>query len=116
MSGLIPRRAGDVHRSDLDESHLQVRLTEAERQGRWEVRAAEWRALELAREIFGAEARVSLIGIRSAGPMRGLLQLDVPFDGLDAHRALETDFMAQVGLDPVLSRVPLIYVLGANAD
>lgn len=116
MSGLLPRTPGGRdERSDRPETTLQVRLTEAERLGRWEVRAAQWRALELAREVFGAEARASMIGIRVEGAMRGLLKLDVPFEALDEHRARERDFMSQVGLDPLLSRVPLVYVLGPDA-
>jgi hypothetical protein len=116
MSGLIPRRCwGGDDRSDHPEPHLLGVLTEAERIGRWEVRAAQWRALELARAAFGAEARGSMVGMRHHGPMRGLMRLDVPFDDLAAHRRREAHFLGLVGEDPLLSRVPLVYVVGPDA-
>lgn len=117
MSGLIPLHpAGGDERSDRPTSHVQVTRTEAERLGRWEVRAAQWRAIELARAVFGAGVRAAMVGVRPDGAMRGLLRLDVPFDALETHRRRERDFLSLVGLDPLLSRVPLVYVLGADED
>ncbi len=49
------------------------------------------------------------------GDMRGLLRLEVPFDDLEVHRAREARFMAAVSMDPLLSTVPLVYVIGPNA-
>jgi hypothetical protein len=115
MNGLIPRRAdGGDDRSDRPEPHLLGLLTEAERIGRWEVRAAQWRALELARSAFGAEARGSMMGLRHRGPMRGLMRLDVPFEDLDEHRRREAHFLGLVHTDPLLARVPLVYVVGPD--
>ncbi len=115
MSGLIARRPGGGEvRSDRPESHLLGVRTEAERIGRWEVRAAQWRALELARSAFGAEARGSMIGLRHQGPMRGLMRLDVPFEDLDEHRRREANFLGMVGADPILARVPLVFVVGPD--
>ncbi len=116
MSSLIPLRpGGGGDRSDRPEPHLlQGVLTEAERLGRWEVRAAQWRALELARSVFGADSRGAVIGLRHRGPLRGLMLVDVPFEDLDRHRMLEARFLSMVGADPLLSRVPLLYVVGPH--
>jgi len=46
--------------------------------------------------------------------MRGLLRLDVPFDDLTKHRDREARFMAAVSIDPLLSAVPLLYVIGPD--
>ena len=89
---------------------LQRPLSLAERRVRWEVRAAQWRAREIAEIVFGGVAASSLIGIRSQGPLRGLLELEVPFECLDSHREREARFMAAAQADPVLARVPLVFV------
>jgi hypothetical protein len=100
----------------VPEPRLQGVLTEEERMGRWEVRAAHWRALELANAAFGGPVRSSLLGLRHRGPMRGLLRLDVPWEGLELHREREAVFLSMAGADPLLSRVPLVYVLGPDAS
>jgi hypothetical protein len=87
-------------------------LTREERLRRWEVRAAQWRACELAVETFGEGVEASLVSLRTTGPLRGLLRLDVPFDSLPDHRTREAAFLASVGSDALLSQVPLVYVLG----
>jgi hypothetical protein len=84
---------------------------------RWEVRSAEWRAVALAEAIFGRPVGVRLQGVRPPPPrasrgigFRGLLRLEVPFDELDLHRWRESVFQACAAEDPVLCRVPLVYV------
>jgi hypothetical protein len=115
MSGLVPGRAmGDPGRLP-DAAQLERDLTREERRSRWAVRAAQWRARELAEIVFGGVTRSSLIGMRLGGAARGLLQLDVPFEDLDTHRAREARFLAAAGADPVLSQVPLVYVIGPAA-
>jgi hypothetical protein len=89
-------------------------LSEAERAARWEVRAAQWRALELARAVFGPEVRGTLLGLRTRGELRGLLKLDVPFADLDAHRRREAAFLGMVGTDPLMAQVPLVFVVGPD--
>ena len=84
----------------------------SEQRKRWEVRAAQWRARELAQLVFGDVSDMGLSGIRGGGEMRGLLRLDVPFDDLCKHHDREARFMAAVLTDPVLSTVPLLYVIG----
>lgn len=122
MSAILPIRPwGGDERSDIPEPRLRGTLTQTERLGRWEVRAAQWRAVELAREAFGPGVRGSLLGLRAEGSLRGLLQLDVPFEttegsGLDEHRRREVEFLASVGNDPLLQAVPLLYVFGAVGE
>ena len=74
--------------------------------------AARWRARELAEAVFGGVARARLVGLREEGAYRALLQLDVPFDDLSTHQLLERRFVAAVERDPILSRIPLVYVIG----
>ena len=86
----------------------------SEQRNRWEVRAAQWRARELAQLVFGDVSDMGLSGIRGGGEMRGLLRLDVPFDDLCKHHDREARFMAAVLNDPLLSAVPLLYVIGPD--
>ena len=58
---------------------------------------------------------MGMISMYHRGDMRGLLRLEVPFDDLEVHRAREARFMAAVSMDPLLSTVPLVYVIGPNA-
>lgn len=87
-------------------------LSIEEHRSRWEVRAAQWRAHELAQAVFGRVGRSSVLGLRVGGGVRGLLHLEVPFADLDEHREREAIFLASAAEDPILSRVPLIYVVG----
>lgn len=114
MSELIPSPARG-HGPEADHPRLQQRpLDEAERRARWEVRAAQWRALELAEDVFGAVSESALVSARPYGRLRGLLTLSVPFMGLELHREREARFLAAVSIDPLLTRVPLVYVLGPS--
>jgi len=94
-----------------DYPRLQQRpFSPAEQRARWAVRAAQWRARELAEAVFGRVGAASLVGLRPSGPMRGLLEMEVPFDDLAAHREREARFMAAAREDPVLALVPLVFV------
>ena len=112
MSGVLPRKAGGVADEVEHPRLIQGDLDRAEAQARWAVRAAQWRARELAEAVFGEGVEARLRGLRTAGPARGLLTLAVPFADLDTHRTQEARFMAAAHDDPVLSRVPLVYVFG----
>ena len=115
MSPLLPQTPwGGDERSDLPEPRLQGVLSREEQVGRWEVRAAQWRAMELAHAVFGEGARGTLLGIRHVGGLRGLFKLDVPFHSLDAHREKERAFLGMVDADPLMRRVPLVFVFGAD--
>jgi hypothetical protein len=90
---------------------LQRPHSVAEARARWEVRAAQWRARAIAEAVFGRVGESSLVSIRPRGQLRGLLRLEVPFDDLGAHQEREARFVAAVEADPVLSRVPLVFVV-----
>jgi hypothetical protein len=87
----------------------------AEQRARWEVRAAQWRARELAEVCFGDVSESSLTSLRPTGPLRGLLRLHVPFSDLGAHREREARFLAAVDSDPILTRIRLVYVIAPDA-
>jgi hypothetical protein len=87
----------------------------AETRARWEVRAAQWRARELAEVVFGSVTSMGISGIRGDGLLRGLLRLEVPFTGLEDHREREARFLSAVEDDPVLGGVRLLYVIGPDA-
>ncbi|MDX1646703.1 MAG: hypothetical protein R3304_06130 [Longimicrobiales bacterium] len=112
MTAFLPRRGPGV---ELEPDHPRLQQpppSPAEQRARWEVRAALWRARELAETVFGPVAGMGVSGIRAEGPLRGMMRLHVPFDDLDAHRAREASFMAAVEADPLLARVRLVYVFG----
>jgi hypothetical protein len=115
VSPLLPPTPSGRDAPETPESSLQQVLTEEERVARWEVRAAQYRAHELALEAFGGPVRTHLMGMRTRGSMRGLLEMGVPFEDLPGHRAREARFLAAVGADPLLSRVPLVFVLGPRS-
>lgn len=116
MSAFLPTRALGGHAED-DHPRLRQRpVTPAEQRARWEVRAAQWRARELAESVFGAVSDMGVTGIRADGPVRALIRLDVPFVDLDVHRAREMRFLSAVESDPLLSNVRLLYVFGADSD
>jgi hypothetical protein len=115
VNPLLPPTPSGRDVPEAPESRLRQVLTEEERVARWEVRAAQYRAHELALEAFGGPVRTHLLGMRTRGAMRGLLEMGVPFEDLPGHRAREARFLAAVGADPLLSRVPLVYVLGPRS-
>jgi hypothetical protein len=86
----------------------------SEQRARWEVRAAQWRARELAELVFGVVSESALSALRPHGPLRGLLRLRVPFSDLALHREREARFMAAVESDPVLARIRLVYVIAPD--
>lgn len=116
MNPLLPPRPSGRDVPESPDSSLGQILTEQERVARWEVRAAQYRAHELALEAFGGPVRTHLMGLRTRGAMRGLLEMGVPFRDLPGHRVREARFLAAVGSDPLLARVPLVYVLGPRSD
>ena len=115
MSDFVPGPPGNEHAGPEPTTLLDRRATEAWAEHRWSVRAAQWRAVELAGAIFGPGVRGELAGGVLQGPFRALLHLEVPFRDLDAHRAGESLFVAMAGADPVLSQVPFVYVFAALA-
>ena len=114
MRGFLPLGARGGPPEPEHPSLQQRPLTEAEQRGRWEVRAAQWRARAIAELVFGPVAESSLVGAKASGALRGLLRLRVPLAGLQQHREREARFLAAVEADPVLAHVPLVYVIGPS--
>ena len=88
----------------------EIRESRRATRERWEVRAAQWKALELAREAFGDDAAAGLAPYPARGGFRGMVRLAVPFQDLDDHRDREDRFLALAGRDALLQRVPLVFV------
>lgn len=116
MSALLPPFARGLEPDPEKREHVDHVLDQEERRRRWEVRAAHWRARALAEEVFHGVVETRLSGLRTGGGLRGLLHLDVTFRDLDDHREAEARFLAAAGADPLLSTVPLVYVVGPLAD
>ena len=76
----------------------------------WELRSAQYRAWSLAEGAFGAGVTVSLVGRPGHASFRGLLYLTVPFRDLPDHNRRQSLFLSWAGEDPVLSRVPMVFV------
>lgn len=81
---------------------------------RWQLRALEWRAVELAEAIFGPGVAPRLVSDRSYGGLTGMLELSVPFDGLGAHREAEARFLSAAARDEWLGSVHLVYLFRAE--
>jgi len=116
MTAFLPRIAVPLEDDGPYAAETERSLFIEERLQRWEVRAAQWRAHELALNAFGRGVQMSLTGLRHHGSLRGLLRLDVPFEDLETHQDREARFMASVRHDPVLTHVPLLYVVGPIED
>jgi hypothetical protein len=106
---LVPRRAGAPdpgwdHATLLDE-HIEV-----SREHRSEASAARWRAGALAEAIFGGRVVPRLRNARSMAGFRAMVELEVPFTELDAHREAEARFLEAARRDELLCRVPLVFV------
>jgi hypothetical protein len=116
MSAFLPAKGQAVPTDPEHPQLIERTLDREERRSRWAVRAAQWRARELAEAVFGGVGESSLLGMRMAGPARGVLVLSVPFSDLARHSEREGRFMAAAAADPVLGQVPLVYVFGPEHD
>lgn len=114
MSGFLPPDARGLEPERPHPSQIDRRRTVEDVRRSWEVRAAQWQARALAEAVFDGPVTCTLTGMRAGQPWRGLLRLDVPFDDLESHRTLEARFLASAGRDPLLSRVPFVYVIGPD--
>ena len=76
----------------------------------WRIRSAQWRAVALAEAAFGQRVTGRLAGRGGFDRFKGLLTLSVPFRGLEDHRYRESLFLAWTSQDPVLSRVPFVFI------
>lgn len=110
MSELFPGPAPDPSGEPEPTGWQDPRLDRAEARRRWRIRAAQWRALALARAIFGEGTGVRLSRSGPGHPFRGLLHLKVPFRGMEDHRRRESVFLACAARDPVVAASPFIFV------
>lgn len=111
MDELVPRTPWTGEGEKETTVHLDPLLERRVETRPWELRAAQWRAWALAEAAFGVGVRLSLS--RAGGPpdtFRGLLNLAVPFRDLRDHRERERLFLAWAHRDPVLERVPFVFV------
>jgi len=113
MSGFVPIRPRPSQEGAPSTTLFDRRLEEEWAERRWSARAAQWQAMALASAVFGEGVSARLAGELLDGPFRALLHLDVPFDGIERHRELEARFTAAAGADPVLARIPMVYVFAA---
>ncbi len=97
-----PDRAGPDATEHVDPTLLQ------EMERRWAVRAAQWRATALAEWAFDGRVVPRLAAGPGGGGFRALLELEVPFDDLEAHREGEARFLAAARRDELLARMPLV--------
>ena len=104
-----PFRGGDLPEREAQE-HIDPFLAQWVEKSPWELRAAQWKARALAEMAFGGEVGVSLVGRPGYTTFRGILYLQVPFRDLDDHTSRQTHFLSWAGEDPVLSKVPLVFV------
>jgi hypothetical protein len=105
----FPRPA---HRPEDPEGivHIDPLLERRLERNPWEVRSAQWRAWALAEEAFGEGVRTYLAGRGGYRPFQGLLTISVPFRTLQDHRHRESLFLAWASRDPVLTRVPFVFI------
>jgi hypothetical protein len=76
----------------------------------WRIRSAQWRAWTLAEAAFGEGVTTHLAGKAGFDVFRGLLTLRVPFRDLQDHRHRETLFLSWAERDPILTRIPFIFI------
>jgi hypothetical protein len=101
----------EIERRQTREANwIEVREERVGVRTRWSIRAAQWRALELAREVFGEEASAALDSFAPRGAFFGMVRLEVPFEDLASHQDREAQFSALAGADELLCAVPLVFV------
>ena len=110
MDELFPSRARDIPAEPQGTAHLDPLLERRLERRPWELRSAQWRAWELAEMAFGSGVRVTLAGQGGYDAFRGILNLTVPFGRIEDHWTREGQFMAWAREDPILSRVPLVFI------
>jgi hypothetical protein len=110
---LNPHGGGSPNDPETSESIDPFLARRVERKP-WELRAAQWQAWHLAEMAFGEDVEVSLVGRPGFPSFRGLLYISVPFADLGEHNRRQSLFLSWAGEDPVLRRVPLIFVFEPN--
>lgn len=112
---LVPRRP-DLPREDRTPSTLVEGVRHETRQESRTANSARWRAGALAEAIFGAGVVPRLRYARGAAGFQALVELEVPFRGLEAHREREGRFLGEAARDEVLSRIPTLFVFTPRGE
>lgn len=110
MDELFSPRGRDLSGEPQGTVHLDPLLERLLERRPWEVRSAQWRAWQLAEMAFGKGVEATLTGRGGDDTFRGILNLSVPFRTMDDHRRREAAFLAWAHEDPILSRVPLVFI------
>lgn len=96
--------------TDRPDAILEDRTLEERREHRLEAGAARWRAGALAEAIFGSGVVPRLRSARTAKGFRALVELEVPFRDLEAHRDAEDRFLRAAHGDEILGTIPVLFV------
>jgi hypothetical protein len=104
-----PPQGGSPFEPEVTE-HLDPFLAHRLETRPWELRSAQYRARWFAEMAFGADVQASLAGRPGYPSFRGLLYLRVPFRDLEDHERRQSLFLTWAGHDPLLARVPLVFV------
>lgn len=112
---LIPRRASGPGGEEEAATLVQGMEQEVRRASHW-AQAARWRAGALAEAIFGEGVVPRLRYARGAAGFQALVELEVPFHGLERHRDAEHRFVHEAGRDEVLSRIPTLFVFTPRSE
>jgi hypothetical protein len=115
MDDLLPHVPGVPLDGPEPMEHVDPLLARRIDRKPWEIRSAQWRAWTLAEAVFGTGVRVHLSGRIGYQGIRGLLTMTVPFRDLTDHRGRESLFLSWAAQDPVLSRMPLIFIFQPDA-
>ncbi len=110
MDELFGQPPGGTPAEPETTEHIDPLLAQRVERRPWELQSAKWRAQFFAEMAFGAPVEVSLAGRPGYPEFRGLVYLSVPFRHLQDHTSRQALFLAWAGADPILGRVPLIYV------
>ncbi len=110
MDEIFTPRAGPPGPDPGAQEHVDPFIARRVETRPWELRSAQWRAWFLAEGVFGSGVTVALVGRPGYPSFRGLLYLAVPFKDLTDHTKRQSLFLSWAGEDPVLSRVPLVFV------
>lgn len=110
MDELFSPQAGGTPVEPEATEHIDPLLARRVETRPWELQSAKWRAQFFAEMAFGAPVEVTLAGRPGYPDFRGLIYLSVPFRHLSDHNSRQALFLAWAEGDPVLGRIPLIYV------
>ena len=106
---LFPGRPADEP-SDRPDAVFEDRTLEERREHRAEAGAARWRAGALAEAVFGGRVVPRPRPARTVAGFRALVELEVPFRGLDEHLEAEDRFLRAASGDEVLGTIPVVFV------